>query len=381
MAKKRVIFVISNTPDRDIRVVKESRTLKQAGYVVALMYWDRRNKSNRVSRTDDYDETLCLRLKAPSGIMLAFFLPVWWSYVFVSLLVKKWDIVHVLNFHSIVPSLMAARLKRKHIIYDIIDFYEWMTPGVVRAAFLKLDKFFMRLADVVIIADEAQIEGIGGIPNSHVLTIYDSPPDILDNDDARYLGYHDNKPFTLFYAGVLYKNRRLNLDKVFEAIRNLEGVKLIIAGYGDLVDEIRGWSQHWPDKVEFIGQIEYAEVLKRGVKTHLFFVLRDGNIPINRFTCGSTIFNAMICGKPILVNQGTSTTQKVTQENCGIAVNPGDVEEIKQAIIKLRDNPQLCRELGANARQAYEQRYGWDIMGKRLVGLYKNLTQKVNGAG
>jgi len=381
MAEKRVMFVISNTPDQDIRVFKEAKALKQVSYIVSLLYWDRRGKSNQVRSTEHYDETLCLRFKAPSGIKLVLLLPVWWSYVFVSLLVKKWDIVHALNFHSIVPSLLAARLKRKHAIYEIIDFYEWRTPRLVRTPFLKLDKLLMRLADTVIVADEAQIEGIGGVSHSKVVPIYDSPPDTLDSRDTPYLGYYESKPFTLFYAGALYKSRQLNLDKVLGAIKDIEGVKLIIAGYGDLVDEIKGWSHQLPDKLEFIGQIDYAEVLKRGVKAHLFFVLRDPNIPTNRFTCGSNIFNAMICGKPILVNQGTSTTRKVSEENCGLAVNANDVEEIRQAIIKLRDNPQLCSELGVNARRAYEQRYSWKIMGQRLVALYHELAGEINSAG
>ena len=54
--------------------------------------------------------------------------------------------------------------------------------------------------------------------------------------------------------------------------------------------------------------------------------------------------------------------------------------QIKQAILKLRDNPQLCQELGANARRAYEQRYSWEIMGQRLVTFYHELIREVNSA-
>lgn len=32
------------------------------------------------------------------------------------------------------------------------------------------------------------------------------------------------------------------------------------------------------------------------------------------------------------------------------------------AIIKLRDNPKMCNDLGANGRIAYEERYSWAIM-------------------
>ena len=381
MPRGEVTFVRSNPLDRDVRLPKEIAALNQAGHRTRLIHWDRDGQTGK-SRKLDGCEVISLRLRAPWGIKVLPFLPVWWCFVFVRLMLSRWDVVHAVNFDSIIPTVIAGRLKRKPVVYEILDVYEEgrILPKAVRTVSLAVDKLFMRLADAIIVADEAQIEGIGGIPNSRVVPIYDSPPDTLDSEDAGYLGYLESKPFTLFYAGVLYKVKRLNLDKVLGAIRDMEGVKLIVAGYGDLVDEIKGWSYRLPDKVEFIGQIDYAEVLKRGIKSHLFFVLRDPIVPTSRYTCGSTVFNAMICGKPILVNQGTSTTRKVAEENCGLAVDGNNIEEIREAIIKLRDNPQLCEELGANARKAYEQRYSWQIMEQRLVALYQELTQETNSA-
>ena len=375
MPDKRVMLVISNTPEQDIRLCKEARILKQTGYVTVLLYWDREGKSSESRNTADYDEALSFRFKAPSGIMLLPFLPIWWSFILVSLLIKKWDIVHALNFHSIVPSLIAGKLKRKSAIYEIIDFYEWRLPRVIRTIYLRIDKLFMHLSDAVIIADEAQIEMVGGVPNQNTVTIYDSPPDDFCQGDASSPDHQTRESFTLFYAGALYQNRRLNLDKVIEATKDIEGVKLVIAGYGDLVNETKEWTHRLPGKVEFIGKIDYREVIERGLKVDLFFVLRDATVPTNRYTCGSNLFNAMICGKPILANQGSSTATKVDEEKCGLVIDANSVEQIREAIIKLRDNPQLYSELGANARKAYEQRFRWGIMESRLLALYQELTE------
>jgi glycosyltransferase involved in cell wall biosynthesis len=95
--------------------------------------------------------------------------------------------------------------------------------------------------------------------------------------------------------------------------------------------------------------------------------------PVNKYICGSKILEAMMCGRPILVNEGTSTANKVLEENCGLVVDANNIEEIKKAIIRLRDTPELCEELGANARKAYEERYSWGIMEKRLLDLYRGL--------
>jgi len=57
-------------------------------------------------------------------------------------------------------------------------------------------------------------------------------------------------------------------------------------------------------------------------------------------------------------------------------VDADNLDEVKAAIIKLRDNPALCRELGANARRAYEHRYSWEIQEQWLLNLYRELGSR-----
>jgi glycosyltransferase involved in cell wall biosynthesis len=196
------------------------------------------------------------------------------------------------------------------------------------------------------------------------------------------LTHRKNEIFILFFAGLLMKKKALNLDKVFTAIESIEGVKIVIAGYGDLVEEIKECARKMPDKVQFIGEIGHAEVLERSAKADLLFVLRDPIVLVNKYICGSKVLEskvleAMMCGRPILVNKGTSTANKVREENCGLVVDANNIEEIKKAIIRLRDNPELCEELGANARKAHEERYSWEIMEGRLLALYQELTGEI----
>ena len=379
MRKRKAVFIRSNPLDRDVRLPKEIAALNQAGYSTKHIYWDRDRRADNLMDLKDH-EAIPLKLRAPWGIKVIPLLPIWWGFVFTQLLLTRFDVVHVVNFDSVIPCIIAARLKGKPVIYEILDVYEELLPGGLRTICFAIDKFIMRFASSIIVADEEQIQGIGGIPNRNIVAVYDSPPDDFSKKDARHQDNQVKGNFTLFYVGQLHRERRLNLDKVIEAITDIEGVRLVVAGYGNMVEEIREISARMPGKIEFIGKISYGEVISRGLMADLFFVLRDPILPFYRYICGSTLFNAMICGKPILVNQGTSTTRKVSEENCGLVVNANDVEEIRQAIIKLRDNPQLCSELGANARRAYEQRYSWKIMGQRLVSLYHELTGEVNGA-
>ena len=370
----------SNPLDRDIRLPKEITVINRAGYRTRHIYWDREGNADKPMELEGH-RAVPFRLRAPWGLWVLPFLPLWWGFVFFRLLVMRFDIVHVINFDSVIPCIIAAKLKGKPVVYEILDVYEELLPAGLRAIGLIVDKLIMRLATAIIVVDDEQVAGIGGIPYRRIVTVYDTPPDYLINQDAFPPERTERRSFTLFYAGQLHHDRLLNLDKVIDVVKEIDGVKLVVAGYGDMAGEIGELAVSLPDKFEFLGKISYQEVIRRGLAADLFFVLRDPVLPFYRYICGSTLFNAMICGKPILVNQGTSTTKKVSEENCGIAVNSGDVDQIKQAIIKLRDSPSLCRELGASARRAYDQRYSWDIMGQRLVGLYNELTEEVKVAG
>ena len=82
--------------------------------------------------------------------------------------------------------------------------------------------------------------------------------------------------------------------------------------------------------------------------------------------------------RPIIVNEGNATANKVLKENCGLVVNANSVEDITEAIKQLQSNPTLCATLGKNGRKAYEQHYKWDLMEQRLHGLYGELLNWKN---
>jgi glycosyltransferase involved in cell wall biosynthesis len=366
--KKRVILIATSALSEHTRASKVAKTLIHRGYSVTFLGWDRGLKHPVVEQWEAgaTPREILLKLKSPSYINTLPFYPIWWCFVFFQLMITKWDVAHAINFDSVPPTVITGKLKRKPVIYDILDTYEdsIFLPKVIRNVCIKIDNLFMQLASSVILADEAQIEEMGGIPNSKVVTVYDSPPDIFDRGN---LSHRRNDVFTLFFGGILASVKALNLDKIFVAIEDIEDVKIVIAGYGDLVEDVKRWSNKMPDKIQLIGAISHAEVLERSAGADLLFLLRSPVLITNKYICGSKILEAMMCGRPILVNKGTSTANKVSEERCGLVVDAKNIEEIKEAIIKLRDNPELYEELGANARKAYEERYSWEIMERRIL--------------
>jgi len=375
LKNRRVILVKNHFPlDKDSRVLKEVCALKKAKFSVTFLSWDRLGQGSTQGRSDiDGDKTIKLELGVHvnrfisiNPILSYFLLPVWWGFVLKWLLKEEWDIAHVINFQSIIPSIIAGNLKGKPVIYEIEDtwFDQMSLPSYLRPFFLWLDKFCMHFSSAVILVDELQKTEFGGIPNKNVTVVYDSAIDLYDGTaDLR------NKIFTIFYAGEITKYRKLNLDKIVEAVKEIDGVQIIFAGGRD-VDEIKKWAARMPNKVYFIGRVPYSEVLQQTMSSDLLFVLRDDTLPIHKYICGSKIFEAMMSGKPILVSKGTSTAMKVSKEKIGLVVDPKNIREIRSAILALKENQALYDAMGKNARKAYDNTYGWHIMERRLIDLY-----------
>lgn len=377
--KRRVILIKTNLLDRDPWLAKEIDTLKRGGYSITLLCWDRDCKSLQSEpreETEDFTE-IRLKFKAPYGIKILPFLPIWWFFEFLWLMRAEWNIVHAINFDSIFPALIAGKLKKQMIVYEIYDVYAdlILLPHWLRKILINLEKFFMRHANAMIIANEAQVKELNGIPNNNIIEIYNTPPDYFKKlCEQRNEKGQKKDVFTIFYAGVLYRSRPMNLEKVFMAIKNIDDVKLIVAGYGDHVTDIEKWVKESKGKAEFISKINYTEVLKRTMVCDLLFALYDPIILSVRHATCNKLFEAMMCQKPILVSKGTAMADMVYKENCGLVVDCNSIDEIKKAIIRLKDNPGLCRQIGENGRRAYELKYNREIMEHRLLTFYHDIS-------
>ena len=370
----KVVFVKGNLINREVRFPKMFHSLTENGYNVSYVGWNRDNKTPNIMHRDPgkYFTEIIFNCKSPWGAKILFYLPLWWSFVFIQLMKSDCDLVTAGEFISLPPAILAGKIKNKPVIYDMADVYEdqIVLPKLVRGVCLSIDKLFIRLSSAVTLADISQIEEINGIPNSNIVAIYDSPPDIAWESEKT-----KNKKYTLFFAGQLTQSRQLNLDKVIAACEMLTDVQLIIAGYGDLVEKIKQKTIECPEKVVFLGELSHQEVLEQSRNADLLFVLRNPIVPVNKYICGSKVLEAMMCGTPMLASQGTSTAKIIERENFGVTIDGENVDEIRATIKNLMSNPDLCKQYSENARIAYGKQYSWEIMQNRLLTLYSNLIR------
>jgi glycosyltransferase involved in cell wall biosynthesis len=81
-------------------------------------------------------------------------------------------------------------------------------------------------------------------------------------------------------------------------------------------------------------------------------------------------YEAMMCGIPIITNLSSEFVKNL---GFGIIVDYGNVEQIRSAIVNLRDNRKLSETLGNNGRKAYLEKYNWKMAEKDLYKICDNL--------
>lgn len=365
----------------DARMEKEGKTLVEGGYHVTQIGWDR-GRFPSFSNPNNF-EVERLLLPVPSeSLKVMLYLPLWWGFIIYKLFSKKYDIIHASDLDSFLPALLMAKIRRKIIIYDIFDFYAEMIrfpvfPKIAREFFSKIDRIFLNFSNAIILADDSRYSQMRLKPKKNIISIYNSPIDCISSKfDSKGVLIRENKKFTIFFGGFVSPDR--NIDKVISAIKDMDDTVLIIMGtcsdsYKARLNEL---SSEFGNTLLYLDYHPHEEIIKHTLCSDLLFSLYDASVPNNIYSSPNKLFEAMMCGKPILINYGTSMANIVLEEKCGFILANLDIKAIKEAILKLKNDKILRDSYGKNGRYAYENKYSWEIMKNRLLTLYNILIEE-----
>lgn len=354
----------------DPSVNKIASTLHRTNSEVKLLLWDRSGNGS-TDKINGYPVYRC-GLKAPYDKLSAiFYLPIWMLYEFFFLLGDDSDVFHCCDFDTLWPAIIASKLKRRKLCYFIYDFYSdnlpSSVPSIIKKMVASMEKLGIGLADVLFLVDESRYGQVAGAKIPKLAYIYNTPPDTIQRKQIH--DSHDE--FRIFYAGVIHESR--GFGYLLDAIKELDGVFLNVAGSGPEAHRFTNLNFDVAGKIAYLGQISYKEVLTRSLESDVLFAFYDPSLPNNRFASPNKLFEAMMCGKPIITNDDTSMADIVRKEGCGMVIPYGDAGAFVEVINKLKDDRELCHKLGQNGRNAYDNEYSWAIMERRLLDAYVGL--------
>jgi glycosyltransferase involved in cell wall biosynthesis len=89
------------------------------------------------------------------------------------------------------------------------------------------------------------------------------------------------------------------------------------------------------------------------------------------------IMEAMASGLPVVTTRVGAITEQIEHGVTGLLVPPGDVNALAEGTLGLVKNPELCRTMGAAARQVADQRFNGSLNYPRLLAICKRCVDDV----
>lgn len=171
------------------------------------------------------------------------------------------------------------------------------------------------------------------------------------------------------------QNRILVVSRMFERkgiqyfLKALEGLdnnyEVHIVGDGPYLGSLQRIANDLKLKINFWGFLDNkTDKLKELYETSRIFafVSEAENFPI-------VLLEAMTAGMAIITTNGTGCAEVV--KDTALLVEPKNPEAIKEALIKLIQNPELCDDLGNAARKRIDDHFSWETIAKQYISIYK----------
>ena len=184
---------------------------------------------------------------------------------------------------------------------------------------------------------------------------------VVDRAEARIaLGLSSDGPVVLFVGRLTAVKRLDRLLEAFAEVRDrVPDAVLVVAGEGDLTDEVRLVAASLGDSVRLVGW--QSDVARLYASADLVVISSDNEgMPV-------TLIEAAMAGIPSVTTDAGSAREVVLAGVTGI-VTALDSVAVATGLARLLDND-LCKQMGASARERAEAKFGT----RRLLSDHEDL--------
>jgi len=372
--KLRIVYLRSTSIFNDSRATKEINTLIEYDYKLIVLGWDRdgfgASKLSSLSEKNNFEIAYFkIRSNYGDGCKSLGKLILFQLWLLIKMLknLNSFDIIHCCDFETALPAFVISKIFKKRLVYDIYDYYihSRPVPKFLKRFVENLEIGIINSSDTVIICNESRYEQMKKTNPKNIVVIHNTP-EINFADNSISLNKQDNQ-FRIVYVGLLQSGRLLS--EISNIISTKSDIELHIGGYGKLSEYFKELSKKH-NNIVFYGEMDYDSALLLEAKADVLFATYDPEIINHKYSAPNKFYEAMAFGKPIIVSKGTGIDKIVEKERNGIVIDY-DVKSFFEAIQYLKNNPSRCIEMGENGRLLYDREYSWEIMKKRLLGIYK----------
>lgn len=362
-------MLLSNPYMVDPRVQAEAQALVEDGHDVSVLVWDREGLYPRRGNDGKVDIYRLWNKDILSIGNDTVRNPFWWRAAL------RWaldnDDFDVVHCHDLDTLPAGVQIKRKmggvSIVFDAHEIFRYMvrktSPWMVERFAGWLERRCLPYVDHLITVSTPF--------RNYYRQLYGGPISLVRNYKEPSKKYHppSNDTFTLVYIGLMSKERFF--PDILDMVEEMDDVSLILAGKKERMYHEIEEKQEQYDSVDFRGTIPSSEIYTLTRQADATFILVDPSYIHHRMTLFNKQFEAMAQGRPYIIPRGTYSGWLTERLNVGRTV-PYTCDGIQNAIVYMRDNPDICREMGRRGWMQCRNGYNWDSEKNMLQEVYND---------
>lgn len=284
-----------------------------------------------------------------------------------------------------ITAWLIARIRRVPFLFEVRDLWPAfaIAVGVLRNPFLIraslwLERFLYRHADRVMVNSPGFIRHVTErgarqvelIPNGAEPGMFDPA---ADGNRFRRENHLEGK-FLALYAGAHGMSN--DLDVVLEAARLLiarDDIRFLLVGDGKDKKRLQARARD----LKLNNVLFYSPVPKEQMNEILaasnagIAILKP--LDLYKTTYPNKVFDYMAAGRPVLLAIDGVIREVVEYAKAGIAVEPGNPDELAQATVMMADQPQNTRDMGLAGRAYIEEHFNRHDLAIKLSLLLREM--------
>ncbi len=300
------------------------------------------------------------------------------------------------QFFVAVAGYAASRLLRRPFVFEVRDLWpdsieavEAIRNRAVIGGLRRVEGFlYRRAARIVavarstprILAERGFDPGkMAVVPNGVDLDFFRPGPQ--DNEVRRR--YVPDGGFLVSYVGT--HGMAHALDTMLDAaalLKDRGGVRFLLVGDG--AEKERLVARH---REMGLRNVDFVEQQPR-TALPAFYQASDACLvplrktPLFQAVLPSKMFEIMGMARPILLSVEGEAKELLDEAGAGLSIEPESAGALRDAIVRLADDPELCRRMGEKGRAYVETHYSRSALAARYVAILEELLrERKGGAG
>lgn len=375
--KKHICFINSAFSRDDALIVhRQGASLIRAGYRVSYLMCD-----GLPDDTKNGIEIKSVGRKA-HGIRERVFEN---SRIFKQFLQNYHADIYQISEPELLPLGLYLKRKGNTVIYNLREYYPDYYARKVKNGFVR--KIIFKLCERYLSYCTGHLDGLLNcmpemreyiervMPCRYFADVANFP--VVNKDfNLSYYEYASRKKIISYFGSIYTISCQ---EEFLEALQDFPEVRYLLAGvfytkeYKEVCEKMPAWKQ--VDFVDGFTREELPGIINSSIIGNVVKDFGQTETPEGSYSI-IKIFETMEAAVPVILAKVPLYEKMVEKYHCGICVHPHSVEDFRNAIRFLLENPEVAYEMGQNGRRAVLEEFSWDSQEENYLYVINELSKE-----